>query len=209
MQKRYFVVDILYGVLQSPAPGPCLCFDIPHRGFSRPQVRVCGIDGRSFHSNRVLKRLLVEFGEKLALVHTVVVIHQHPGDLAGDPGSNERHMAVDVGVIRRNGVERCEDPGNAEYADGRQDQDAERTNQQPSPPRGPLIRRWAHRLSRLVLTRQPFHLRGAHRPDWIRPCSLPSSRSSQRAWRPPPYLSRRPPISGVFKPSLPLRGRRR
>ncbi len=106
MQKRDFVVDILYGVLQSPAPGPCLCFDIPHRGFSRAQVRGCGIDGRSFHSNRVLKRLLVEFGEKLAFVHTVVVVDQYPGDLAGDPGRDERHMAVDVGVVRRNGVER-------------------------------------------------------------------------------------------------------
>jgi hypothetical protein len=52
----------------------------------------------------------------------------------------------------------------------------------------------------------PFHLRGARRPDWIRPCSLPSSRSSQRAWRPPPHLSRRAPISGMFKSSSPLRG---
>jgi hypothetical protein len=31
-------------------------------------------------------------------------------DLAGDPGRDERHMAVDVGVIRRNAVERYEDP---------------------------------------------------------------------------------------------------
>ena len=120
MQKSYFVVNILYGVLQSPAPGPCLCFDIPHRGLSRLQVRSCGIDGRSFHGNRVLIRLLVDFGEKLALVHTIVVIHQYPGDLTGDPGSNERHMAVDVGVIRRNGVQRYEDPTDTEYADGRQ-----------------------------------------------------------------------------------------
>jgi hypothetical protein len=88
-----------------------LCFDIPHRGLGRAQVRLCGIDGRSFHSNRVLKRLLVEFGEKLAFVHTVVGINQHPRDLAGDPGSDERHVAVDVGVVRRNGVERCENPG--------------------------------------------------------------------------------------------------
>jgi hypothetical protein len=120
VQQRDFVVDILYGVLQPPAPGPCLCFDIPRRSFGCAQVRLCGIDGRSFHSDRVLKRLLVEFGEKLAFVHTVVVVHQYPGDLAGDPGSNERHMAVDVGVVRRNGVERFEDPRDAEYADDRQ-----------------------------------------------------------------------------------------
>jgi len=74
----------------------------------------------AIESDRVRKRLLVEFGEKLAFVHTVVVVHQYRGDLAGDPGSNERHMAVDVGVVRRNGVERFEDPRDAEYADDRQ-----------------------------------------------------------------------------------------
>ena len=120
MQKRDFVVDILHGVLQSPAPGPCLCFDIPRRGCSRAQVRGCGIDGRSFHGNRGLKRLLVEFGKKLAFVHTVVVIDQDPGNLAGDPGRDKGHMTVDVGVVRRNGVERCEEPGDTEYADYRQ-----------------------------------------------------------------------------------------
>ena len=129
VQKRDFVVDILYGVLQSPAPGPCLCFDIPHRGFSRLQVRGCGIDGRSFHSNRVLKRLLVELSENLAFVHAVIVIHQYPRDLAGDPRSDERHMAVNIGVVRRNGVEGCKYPGDAEYADGGQNKGAERADQ--------------------------------------------------------------------------------
>ena len=135
MQKCYFVVDILDGVLQSPAPGACLCFDIPHRRFSRPQVRGCGIDGGSFHINRVFKRLLVERGEKLAFVHTVVVVHQHPGDLAGDARRDERHMAVDVAVIGRNRVERHVDPTDTEYADGHQNDGAERANQEPSSPR--------------------------------------------------------------------------
>ena len=168
MQQGDLVVDVLDGVLQLPAPGPCLCFDIPHRGLGRPQVRLCGIDGRLLHSNRVLKWLLVEFGEKLAFVHAVVVVHQNPGDLAGDPGSDERHMAVDVGVVRRNGVERCENPRDAEYTQSHQNEGAERTNQQPPPPRGPLIR-GAFRLLRLVLGRHAFTCRGRVNRSWFRP----------------------------------------
>ena len=55
--------------------------------------------------DRDLKGLLVQFGEKLSFADTVIVIHQNPGNLAADAGSNERHMAVHVCVIRRNGVE--------------------------------------------------------------------------------------------------------
>ena len=113
-QKSDFVFDVLDRVLQSPAPGPGLCFDIPHRGFGRAQVRGRGIDGCSFHGNHVLKRLLVELGEKLAVVDTVVVVDQYARDLAGDPRSDEGHMAVDIGVIGRNRAERYEDPTDTE-----------------------------------------------------------------------------------------------
>lgn len=72
-----------------------------------------------------MKRFFVDFGEKLAFAHTVVVVHQNPGDLAGNPRGDEGHMAVDVGVVRRDGFEGCKDPGDAEYADDRQNHCAE------------------------------------------------------------------------------------
>jgi len=62
-------------------------------------------------------------------VHTVIVIHQYPGDLAGDPGSDERHMAGNVGVVRRDGTEGREDPRDAEYTASCQNKGAERADQ--------------------------------------------------------------------------------
>ena len=46
-----------------------------------------------------LVRLLVELDQQVPLLHAVVVVHQDPAHLAGDPGGHEGHVAVDVGVI--------------------------------------------------------------------------------------------------------------
>ena len=60
--------------------------------------------------------LLVQFGAKLSFLNSVIVIHQNMGNLAADTGSDECHMPVHVGVIRRNGIESEADLGNANYA---------------------------------------------------------------------------------------------
>jgi hypothetical protein len=119
-QKSYLVVQVLHGTLQFPAPARGFCFNTARLGFGRLQVCVCGVDGRSLLRYCDLKRLLVQFGEKLCFLNTVIVIHQNPGNLAADAGSNERHMPVHVCIIRRNGIEGQADPGNAKCAGGYQ-----------------------------------------------------------------------------------------
>jgi len=65
-------------------------------------------------------------------MNTVVIIDQHASDLPAYTSSNECSVAIDVGVISRDGVERQSDPRNAEYQDGRQHQDSYHSNHQPS-----------------------------------------------------------------------------
>ena len=96
------IVDVLHGVLQIPAPAPGLCFDAAHLGPGRLQIRLCGVNGRLVHGDCVLKWLLVELNKKISLAHTVVVIHQNPGNLTVDAGGDECHVTVYVCVIRRN-----------------------------------------------------------------------------------------------------------
>ena len=133
MQSGDLVVDVLHGVLQFPAPASRLRFDAAHRGARRLQVRLCGIDGRLLDGDGGLIRLLVEFDEKVAPVHAVVVVDENPGNLAADAGGDEGHMTVHEGVIGRNGVESMQDPGNAEDQGGQQNQHADRPQQQPPP----------------------------------------------------------------------------
>ena len=54
-----------------------------------------------------LVRLLVELDQQVALFHAVVVVHQDLGHLAGHPGGDEGHVAVDVGVV---GAKPCSAP---------------------------------------------------------------------------------------------------
>ena len=114
-----------------------LCFDTAHRGVGRLQVRLCGIDGRFLlRRPRSSKRLLVQFGEKIAFAHAVVVIHQNPGNLAADAGRDESHMAVHVSVVGRNGVERCSRiQGMPNTQTTARTTAPSSADQQPSPPR--------------------------------------------------------------------------
>jgi hypothetical protein len=72
---------------------------------SRLQIRLGAIDGRLLHGDCVPKWLLVQFNKKIALVHAVIVIHQNPGNLTVDAGSDECHVTVHESIIRRNRVE--------------------------------------------------------------------------------------------------------
>ena len=151
MQQGYLVFDILEGLLQLPAPAHGLCFDAPHRGPGRIEIRLCGLGGRFLHGDCVPKWLLVQFDKKISLVHAVVVIHQNPGNLTADARGDERHMAVDEGVVGRNRAEHEPDPGNAVHY-GRNDHSTEHADQQLSPPCEPLIR-WREGLRSSICRR--------------------------------------------------------
>ena len=118
-QQGDLVVDVLYGVLQRPAPAHGLRFDAAHFGPGHLQVCRRRIDSRLFDRDRDLKRLLVQLDQKVAFAHPVVVVDENARDLAFDAGGDERDVTVDICVIRRNRVERRLDPGNAEPKGGR------------------------------------------------------------------------------------------
>ena len=99
-----------------------MCFNTAHRGFGRLKVRLRGVDRRFLHGDRVLKGLLVQLDENIPLMNTVVIIDQDAGDLPAYASGNECDVAIHVGIIGRDGVERQPDPRDAEYQGGRQDQ---------------------------------------------------------------------------------------
>ena len=132
-QQGDLVVDVLHGVLQRPAPAHGLRFDAAHFGPGHLQVRRRRVDGRLFDRDRDLKGLLVQLDQKVAFAHPVVVVHQNPGNLALDAGGDERHVAVDICIVRRNRVEGRLDPGNAEPKGAGQEQNTQRAKQHFSP----------------------------------------------------------------------------
>ena len=87
VQQGDLVVDILHGVLQVPAPAPGLRFDRAHRRGGCLQVCFRGVDRCLLLGDRNLVRLLVQLGEEIALVHTVVVVHQNAGNLSATRGA--------------------------------------------------------------------------------------------------------------------------
>ena len=64
-----------------------MSFNAAHRGYGRLKVRLCGVDSRFLHGDRVLKGLLVQLDENVSLTNTVVVVDQDPGNL---PAARER-----------------------------------------------------------------------------------------------------------------------
>ena len=129
VQQRDLVIDILHGVLQVPASAHCLRFDRACRRVGGLQVCFRGVDRCLLLGDRNPVRLLVQLGEEISLVHTVVVIHQNAGNLSCHAGRNERHVPIHVSVVRGDGVEHLLDPRDAEHEENRQDSNAEHTGQ--------------------------------------------------------------------------------
>ena len=125
VQQSDLAVDILHGALQVPALAPCLRFDRAHRRGGGLQVCFRGVDRRLLLGDRNPVRLLVQLGEEISLVHTVVVIHQNAGNLSSHAGRDKRHVPIHVCVVRGDGVEHLLDPRDAEHEENRQDGDAE------------------------------------------------------------------------------------
>jgi hypothetical protein len=132
-QQRYLILDLLDGVLQIPTPAPGLCFDAPYRGLGRLEIRLRGIDGRLFHRDGISKRLLVKLNQKFSFFHTVVVIHQNPGNLTVNARRDERRVTIHEGIIRRNRAESEPDPRDAEPKRGCEGQSGHCSHHQFSP----------------------------------------------------------------------------
>ena len=103
-------VDVLDGVLELEPIGPGLGHQAAHLGLGGRQVRLGRRHGGFLDRDLNLVRLLVELDQQVPLLHAVVVVHQDLAHLAGDPGSHEGHVAVDVGVVGGNRVQRQSPP---------------------------------------------------------------------------------------------------
>ena len=83
------VVDVLDRPLELPPLAPGLGQGAPDLGLGGLQVGL-GVDhGRFLDVDLNLVRLLVELDQQVSLLHSVVVVHQDPAHLAGDPGGHE------------------------------------------------------------------------------------------------------------------------
>ena len=135
VQQRDLVIDVLHGVLQVPASAPGLRFDRARRRGGCLQVCFRGVDRCLLLGDRNPVRLLVQLGEEISLVHTVVVIHQNAGNLSCHAGRNKRHVPIHECVVRGDGVEHLLDPRDAEHEENCQDSNTEHTGQKLSLPR--------------------------------------------------------------------------
>ena len=126
-----WLFDVLDGVLELEAIGPRLGHLAAHLGLGGRQVRFGRVHGGFLDRHLNLVRLLVELDQHVALFHAVVVVHQDLGHLAGHARSHEGHVAVDVGVIGGNRVQRRYHPGHQEVC--------RRPPGRPRPPPGAAI----------------------------------------------------------------------
>ena len=127
------VVDVLDRPLELPPLAPGLGQDAPDLGLGGHQVGLGGDHGRLLDVDLDLVRLLVELDQQVPLLHPVVVVHQDPAHLAGDPGGHVGHVAVDVGVIGGDRVQHRLHGRGQEVSSDRQAGHGPRP-QQPSPP---------------------------------------------------------------------------
>ena len=128
-----------------------------------------------------LVRFLVELDQQVPLLHAVVVVHQDLGHLAGDAGSHEGHVAVDVGVVGGNRVQRRHHPGNQEVAADRQ-ADHDRRQQQPFSPAvrgGPADGSGRGATTDMLVAQQVRRAEWPGRSMWRANPSLPPARQGR------------------------------
>ena len=99
LELRDRVVDLLDRRLELPALAPGLGQDAPDLGPRGLHVGLRVDHGRLLEVDLDLVRLPVELDQQVPLAHPLVVVHQDPAHLAGDPGGHVGHVAVDVGVV--------------------------------------------------------------------------------------------------------------
>ncbi len=83
-------VNVLDRVLESEPIGPGLGHQAAHLGLSRREVRFGRLHGGLLDGDLNLVGFLVELDQQGSLLHTVVVVDQHPAHLALRPGEQRR-----------------------------------------------------------------------------------------------------------------------
>ena len=78
------------------------------------QVRLGQVVSRALGVDDDFIRLLVQPHEHLALADAVVVVHKNADDLARHAGGHESEVAIDVGVVGGDGVQRPRHYGSSE-----------------------------------------------------------------------------------------------
>ena len=126
-------VHVLDGVFELEPIGPGLGHQAAHLGLGGHQVRFGRRHGGLLDRDLNLVGFLVELDQQVPLLHAVVVVHQDPAHLAGDPGSHEGHVAVDVSVVGGNRVQHRFHDGNKPVAPDRQPDHGHRPQQPFSP----------------------------------------------------------------------------
>ena len=127
------VIHVLDGVFELETIGPGLGHLAADLGLGGRQVRLRRFHGGFLDGHLNPVRLRVEFHQHVPLFHAVVVVHQDLAHLARHAGSNERDVAVDIGVIGGNRVQRRHHPRDKEVSGDRQGNRSRRQQQWLSP----------------------------------------------------------------------------
>ena len=131
-QLGNLVVDRFDGVLEFEAVAARLRDDGAHLVLGGQQVGLRDFDGGLLQIALHFVRLLVELDDEIASVDTIVVVDQHACDLPGDARGDERDVAVDVGIVGRDGFERAAKNGDAEVGDDTQQREADGESNWPA-----------------------------------------------------------------------------
>ena len=87
-------------------------------GLRHNKIGLRGVDRSLFDRDLDAKRFRIQLNEHVALLNSIVVVHEDSRDLSADTRSDERDVAVDEGVVSRNGM-----PGVKRFRDYDEDQD--------------------------------------------------------------------------------------
>ena len=119
-QEGGLVVDIFHRPLELPPQAAGLSQDGADLGLGGLEVGLGADHGRFLDVDLHLVRLAIELDQQGTLLHAVVVVDQDPGHLTGHAGRHERHVSVDVGIIRGDRAQRRLHRGDQEISPDRQ-----------------------------------------------------------------------------------------
>ena len=123
-QQRDLVVHIFNSVIEVEAQAPHLPFGRAGVGLGCQQIGLGRRHRRAGDVELDLERLLIQLHEQVALADADVVIDQDVHDLAGDARGDERHVAVDEGIVRGDGREGADERGDDEVREGGEEEQA-------------------------------------------------------------------------------------
>ena len=107
--QRDLIVHVLNRVGEFETQAPRRGHFTAHGGLGHHEVRLRGIDRGLLDRDLHAIRLRVQLDQHVALLHPVVILDQHPSHLTHDARCDEGHIAVHIGIIGRDGVQRVDD----------------------------------------------------------------------------------------------------